>query len=131
MSQQEIERFVRSLENVQRSADMGYIFYFYGDNHMVPFTTIAEHSNKYEEVSKLDREGVFRVNIGVSKATFDSLFPEVNEQTIDYTALDIFMPHPHYAKQFFICIINPSDKNAEQLKKYITEAHAVMKDRLK
>ena len=129
MTQKEMEEYIESYENVERAENLGYIFYFYGDHHMVPFVSIAQSGNKYEEVSKLDREGVFRINIGVSKATFDSLFSSNNVDKIDYSAIDIFMPHPHYAKQFFICILNPSKKNVDQLKNFISEAYSIMKAR--
>lgn len=126
MTQQDVEEFVTGLENVQREEKMGYIFFFVGDNHFIPFTTIGYADNKGDTVSNLNREGVFRVNIGISKKTFDSLFPDFNpENIIDYTALDVFMPHPHYAKQFYICILNPSQKHEELVKKFIKEAHTL------
>jgi hypothetical protein len=128
MTQQEIEKFVLELENVEREENMGYIFFFVGDYHMIPFTTIGYADNEGDKVSNLNRKGVFRVNIGVSKETFDSLFPNYSpENNVDYTALDTFMPHPHYAAQSYICILNPSSKNEESVKKYISEAHSIAK----
>jgi hypothetical protein len=131
MTQQQIETFIAALENVQREENMGYIFFFVGDNHFVPFVSIAQKDNEGDNVSKLDRGGIYRINIGVPKETFDSLFANISsEQTIDYTTLDLFMPHPHYAKQFYICILNPSSKNEDLVKKYILEAHGLAKRRL-
>jgi hypothetical protein len=37
---------------------------------MLPFATIASTGNEYERISYLDRPGVFRLNIGVSRETF-------------------------------------------------------------
>lgn len=126
MTQQEIESFVTALENVERQENMGYIFFFVGNNHMVPFATIGYADNEGDQVSNLSREGVFRVNIGVSKESFQSLSPNFNpEAQIDYTALDVFMPHPHYAKQFYICILNPSEQHDEQVKHFLLEAHSL------
>jgi hypothetical protein len=50
---------------------------------------------------------------------------------IDYTALNVFMPHPDYAKQHFICILNPEGDNAEATKRFIVEAHGIAAERLR
>lgn len=81
-------------------------------------------------MSKLDREGVFRVNIGVSRDTFMSMFADTDVEKVDFSVLDTFLPHPHYSKQYFICILNPSENNDEQLKKFIIEAHDIGQKRL-
>ena len=60
--------------DVQTSENFGYLFFFYSDDQMVPFVTLAASDNEYDRVSNLDRPGVFRVNIGVSRATFQRLF---------------------------------------------------------
>jgi hypothetical protein len=131
MTQAEIEQFIETLDQVERDENMGYIFYFVGNYRMIPFVSIANSDNEYDKVSRLDREGVFRVNIGVSKKTFEALFGNSNtEDKPDYSKFDVFMPHPDYAKQFFICILNPSENNSEKLKALILEAHAIGKKKL-
>lgn len=130
MNQSQIEQFVMSLPNVEHEENMGYQFYFVGDDHHVPFFSIAENGNQYETMSKLDREGVFRVNIGVSRDTFMSMFADTDVEKVDFSVLDTFLPHPHYSKQYFICILNPSENNDEQLKKFIIEAHDIGQKRL-
>ncbi len=130
MNQSEIEAFVESLDNVQREENFGYIFFFVGDDHRLPFTTIAETDNEYETISNLSRDGVFRVNIGINKASFEALLGDTDGATIDYTALNLFMPHPDYAKQHFICILNPEGENAERTKQLIVEAHVIAAGRL-
>ncbi len=126
MTQEQLEQFVTSLERVEREESMGYMFFFVGQPHYVPFVSIAYADNEHDRVSQLDREGVFRVNIGVSKETFTSLFPEAtSDSPVDYTALDTFTPHPEYAKQFYICILNPSEKQEGRVKELIQEAHAL------
>lgn len=59
---------------VETTTDFGYTFFFYGSDHRLPFATIASPYNEYERISNLDRPGVYRLNIGVSKQTFQSLF---------------------------------------------------------
>ena len=53
-----------------------------------------------------DRPGVFRLNLGVDKATFEPIAGVDPEP--DYTALDRVLPHPVYAAQRWISILNPS-----------------------
>lgn len=123
MNQTEVEAFVAALDNVQREDSYGYAMYFISDDHMIPFVSIADADNEYDSVSNLSREGVFRVNIGVGRKTFDALFGDREVEGIDFTAINVFLPHPHYAKQNFICILNPAGENAERTKQYICEAH--------
>lgn len=125
MNQAEVETFVTELANVQQSENFGYIFYFVGDDHRLPFVTIANSDNEYDSVSNLNREGVFRINIGVSRETFKQLIGEFSPESVDYTALNAFLPHPDYAAQNFICILNPSSANVAATKKLIEEAHAI------
>jgi hypothetical protein len=130
MNQQAVESFVAGLENVQREDNFGYAFFFVGEDHRLPFVSISDSDNEYDRVSNLDREGVFRLNIGVSKTSFDSLFPDSGAGEIDYTVLDVFLPHPEYARQHFICILNP-DAKAEATRQYILEAHSLAAARLR
>lgn len=51
------------LPDVQREESFGYAFFFVGDDHRLPFVTIADSDSEYDRVSDLDREGVFRLNI--------------------------------------------------------------------
>jgi hypothetical protein len=125
MNQLEVEEFVEQMENVQREENFGYTFFFVGDDHRLPFVTIANSDNDYDSVSNLNREGIFRINIGVSRATFASLLAESSSENIDYSVLDVFLPHPDYAKQHFVCILNPSQENVEVTKKLIVEAHSI------
>ena len=49
---------------------------------------------------------MFRLNIGVGKATFERLAGSTTDP--DYAALDTILPHPVYAKQRWLAILNPS-----------------------
>jgi hypothetical protein len=52
------------------------------------------------------RPDVYRLNIGVSGETFNRLVGSVTEP--EYAALDTLFPHPVYAAQHWISILNPS-----------------------
>lgn len=130
MRQADFDTFIMGLQDVQRETHFGYSFYFVGDDHRLPFVTIAESDNEYDDVSNLNREGVFRLNIGVSKQTFSSLTSGLTEGTIDYSVLNEFLPHPQYSRQYFVCILNPVGENVEITKQFIGEAHSIAERRL-
>ncbi|MBX3064916.1 MAG: hypothetical protein KF726_18180 [Anaerolineae bacterium] len=130
MNQTQVEAFVSSLENVQREENFGYAFFFVGEDHRVPFISISDSDNDYDTVSNLNREGVFRLNIGVGRETFKALLGDYDPAAIDYSLLNTFLPHPEYAKQHFVCILNPSGDNVETTKKLIVEAHDLAASRL-
>ena len=72
-----------------------------------PFATIVTKDyGDFDCASQLNRPGVFRLNIGVSKETYRSLFgPQPSSPPAgsavgtghDFTALDQLLPHPVYA----------------------------------
>lgn len=129
MEQADFEAFLMELPNVQRDKNFGYSFFFVGDDHRLPFVTIADSDNEYDDVSNLNREDVFRLNIGVSKETFHNLASPMDEG-IDYSALNVFLPHPQYSRQHFVCILNPVGNNAEKTKELIVEAYSIAASRL-
>jgi hypothetical protein len=99
------------------------------DRHRFPFATIVTKDyGEFDNLSNLDRPGVYRLNIGVSRDTFRRLFP--SEAQHDYTALDTLMPHPVYAPQSWISVLNPSDATFETLKPYLQEAYDIAVKRI-
>lgn len=131
MNQLDFETFIAGLDDVQREDNFGYAFFFVGADHRLPFVTIANSDNEYDQFSNLNRDGVFRLNIGISKATFEALLAGSLTEHIDYTALDVFLPHPEYAKQHFVCILNPTGERIERTKELIVEAHSIAAARLR
>lgn len=115
---------------MQREENFGYLFFFVGDDHRLPFVTIGYSDNEFDTVSNLNREGIFRLNIGVSKETFKRLISYLDgEAEVDYSMLNLFLPHPHYARQNFLSILNPVGENAEETKRLIIEAHSIAEAR--
>jgi hypothetical protein len=116
-----------TFDNVETAVNMGYTFFFYRDDHMHAFATIASTGNEYEKISNLDRPGVYRLNIGVSRETFQSMFGKgrIDVSKYDFTALDTIMPHPDYSSQFFICVLSPSEATWEKIRPLIAEAYDV------
>ena len=79
------------------------------DKHFPNFATLvtADDFDEDRESNLTARPGVFRLNIGVGPATFERLVGSVAQP--DYAAFDQLLPHPVYAKQGWISILNPSD----------------------
>lgn len=116
-----------TFENVETTANMGYTFFFYRDDHMHAFATIASTGNEYEKISNLERPSVYRLNIGISRETFKSLFGKgkIDLSPYDFTALDTIMPHPDYSLQHFLCVLSPSEATFEKIKPLLAEAYEV------
>jgi hypothetical protein len=93
------------------------------EKHWPNFATIVTTDEHDEGTpSRLSRPGVFRLNLGVSRATFERLVGSMNEP--DYAAFDRILPHPVYAKQLWISILNPSDTTfRDVVMPLLTEAH--------
>jgi hypothetical protein len=89
-----------------------------------PFATIVTKDyGDFDNASKLDRPGVFRLNVGVSKETFAKLFAAGDEH--DFTQLDHLMPHPVYGRNHFVCVLNPSDSTFQAIAPLLKEAYEI------
>ena len=77
------------------------------DKHWPNFATLVT-TDEHDDASDLDRPGAFRLNIGVDRRTFERI--AAADPAPDYTAFDRLLPHPVYAQQLWISILNPSDE---------------------
>lgn len=102
--------------------------------------TVKEKDGANDKASHLNREDTFRVNLGVRKTTFQTLFGKVPvrpaaggvvDMDYDFTAFDKIIPHPVYAWMGWISILNPSDNTFEQLKPLIQEAYEFSAEKFK
>jgi hypothetical protein len=128
MNESSVANYItETFAGVETTTNFGYTFFFYGSDHMLPFATLASSDNEYERISNLDRPGVFRLNIGVSRQTFQSLFgaAKVDVSSYDFTLLDVIMPHPDYAPQNFICVLSPSEATFERIRPLLAEAYQI------
>lgn len=103
---------------------MGATFFSLDETQWPNFATIVttdEHDDGAP--SDLARDGVFRLNIGVGRETFERLVGSMIDP--DHAALDRVVPHPVYAKQRWVSILNPSRLTFDAVvKPLIAEAHA-------
>lgn len=99
----------------------GDSFFFYNLDRQSPdeiyFATLKSSDDDYDNVSNLNRPGIFRLNIGIGKATYQALFgaqpPRTGpsgeiDSSQDFTVLDKLLPHPVYGRQYWVCVLNPS-----------------------
>jgi len=126
MDEKEMRDYIlNTFADVTATENFGYTFFFYGDDRMRPFATLIASDNEYDRISKLDRPGVYRLNLGVSRTTFQALFGtgKIDVSAYDFTALDTLMPHPEYAAQSFLCVLSPSKATIQRLKPLLAEAY--------
>ncbi len=96
-----------------------------------PFVTLIT-GDRHDRVSNLDREGVYRLNIGVRKQTYRDLFGTppterdadgVLDTGHDHAVPDTLLPHPVYASQNWVCVITPSAATFETVRPLLDEAY--------
>ena len=94
------------------------------EKHWPNFATIVTTDEHDEGApSKLSRPGVFRLNLGIGRATFERLVGSMADP--DYAGFDRFLPHPVYGKQLWISILNPSEATfRDAVLPLLAEAHA-------
>lgn len=97
-----------------------------------PFATIVtKNYGDFDNLSQLDRPGVYRVNVGVSRETFRRLFgPPESMAQHDVAELDRLIPHPIYASQSWVAVLNPSPETFETVKPLLAEAYGIAAERL-
>jgi hypothetical protein len=69
----------------------GAFFSLDAEKHFPNFATIV-WTDDFDQASNLSRPGAFRLNLGVSRATFERLVG--SDTAPDYTATDRLVPHP-------------------------------------
>lgn len=103
------------------SSGGGTFFSLNQETHWPNFATLVT-TDEFDEASNLSRPGVFRLNIGVARSTFQSTVG--SQVDPDYAALDRLLPHPVYARPHWISILNPSAETFERVvEPLLAEAH--------
>lgn len=119
-----IQFITTSFEDVSVvQTDGNYFFFFDGESDEQKFPIVTLMTNDLDDqFSNLNRPGIYRLNIGVSKATFQTMFPNTAGK-YDYSALDELMPHPTYGMMYWLCVLNPSVATFETVKDLLLEAY--------
>jgi hypothetical protein len=132
MNEAEITQYITQTFNDIETTTLEENTFFYDDpEKKFTFATLMTNDVN-DQASNLSRPGIFRLNIGVSRDTYLTLFgPQpawgkdggVVDTGHDFTVLDQFMPHPIYAPMSWICILNPSDASFEKVRTFLAEAY--------
>jgi hypothetical protein len=98
-----------------------------------PFATIVTKDyGDFDRASNLNRPGVFRLNIGLSSDTYRARFgPQPSrpgdgdavDTGHDFGVLDQLIPHPVYATQSWVSVLNPSIETFEAIQPLLAEAY--------
>ena len=114
----------------------GELSFFYNPDASLPrgiyFCTLKEKDGENDAASDLNRTNVFRINFGISKTTFISLFKEKPKRpakggvivgSYDFTALDTLTPHPVYGWMSWVSILNPTKESWVKLVPLLKESY--------
>lgn len=129
------DRIKSEFENVREVEAGGDFFFMYKDEEKFPFATIVTSDNDFDSVSNLNRDGFYRLNIGIDKATFQQLFASIPAKAgigyvdsgIDFTEVNTLFPHPFYGTMYWVSIVNPAEGSYPQLKGFLEYAYAKAK----
>ncbi len=124
------------LEGVVVKPGWGETALFYNPGKRLPngvyFVTLKDRDSLNDASSRLSRAGFYRLGIGVSQATYQSLFgarPKrpgkggVVATDHDFSAENILLPHPVYAWMSWVCVLSPSAAYFAEIYPLILEAH--------
>lgn len=110
----------------------GDVFFYRGSageigSRSQPFATIVTKTYPGEPASDLDRDGSFRVNIGLRADEFARATGverrEVPSDGASYAVADEVVPHPTYARAGWVSVIDPV-RSADAVREMLTSAHA-------
>ena len=136
----DIESFVRNhLPGTDVLSASGDAYFYYDPERSLPhdkrfpYATIMT-TDAYDYASDLSRPDVFRLNLGVTRETYQRRFgppppklggPEGVDTGHDYKELNRIMPHPVYAAMSWVCILQPDDIMEAEVQALLQEAHAL------
>ncbi len=131
-----IDEICKRLDGLYPKTRWGELSLFYNPGEVLPhgvyFCTIKNHDGENDRASNLDREGVFRLAMGLTPKTYLRLFGPrparparggVVDIACDFTLLNVLMPHPIYAWMGWAQLLNPSRERFEAIFPLIAEAH--------
>jgi hypothetical protein len=108
----------------------GDAFFYYSPDGTVPgnvqpFATIVTKDYPDDALSRLDRPGVFRLNIDVSR---DDVARLTSAET-DPSTEDAIFPHPVYGRLGWISVLNPGERTAALARELLAAAHRTARSR--
>lgn len=109
---------------------------FYNPGRVLPrgvyFATVKEKDGDNDRASRLDRDGVFRLNVGTSKPLYLEKFgpppPRPGKGCIvegpwSFEKLDELTPHPVYGWMSWVAVLNPTPETFAEVRSLIDAAY--------
>jgi hypothetical protein len=119
-------------------AAWGETSFFYNPGRALPrgvyFATLKAKDGENDKASGLHRPEVFRLNIGISKASYRALFGPpptrppaggIVQTGHSFTELNALTPHPVYGWMSWVSVLNPSEDMFATVKPLLAEAYAI------
>jgi hypothetical protein len=119
----------------------GDTFFYYAPDGVVPaaqpFATIVTKNYPGDETSRLDRPGVFRVNVAAGQDTFRRHVgrgphdpdPEPGPGTVSPDALDAVFAHPVYGSLGWLSVNTPGPATESTVRELLEQAHELARAR--
>lgn len=110
----------------------GDVFFYYAPDGQVPtatqpFATVVTKDYPGDELSRLDRPDVFRLNIDAGRQGFEAHLGrsprEVASGAEDPSAQDTLLAHPVYGGAGWVAVVNPGDRTGEVCRELLRTAH--------
>lgn len=106
-------------------------FFHVGDDRRRPFATIVSRDVPgFDEASRLDRPGVFRLNVELGRRGFTAEFGyppaelPAHLPDVDAARLDTVIPHPAYGTYGWASVLNPGPASLPEVDRLLTAALA-------
>lgn len=113
--------------------------FFYNPEGKLPrgvyFATLKDKDGDNDKASALNRSGIFRLNFGVSKPTYEFALGKrpvrpvaggVVDTGHDFTQLNTLLPHPVYGWMAWVCILNPDKECFRGLHPLLDESYKLV-----
>lgn len=131
-----LKKLLADYDGISMVDAWGEISLFYNPNHRLPrgvyFATIKERDGDNDTASNLDREDVFRLNIGTSKPLYIERFGQLPKRPLKGKVIDgewqfskanELMPHPIYGWMGWVSVINPTEELFSAIRPIIDAAY--------
>ncbi|WP_236796465.1 DUF6194 family protein [Amycolatopsis sp. GM8] len=114
-------------------------FFYYAPGGTVPrnrqpYATIVTKNYPGDAASRLDAPDRWRLNIHAGSALFAELIgyapDRIDSAAVDFSAVDVFLPHPLYGPYGWVAIVNPGPRTSPRALSALREAHAADRRRV-